>query len=292
MLNEKQLMLDIIQDPAGFEIIELHEDEYMKVRALVGSTRMGDVEDMPGDPEFKCYHEAANRKSSRLVWKIAAPLVWIVPTDRRHDGELYDFSLRGWAHNGSCMSDERNQPISPIQFRLQRPDLAHFFELRQIRNMISQSPNLGLRHGPDTFAAARAQAWQRFTQRMNHVMGDPSEALILAGDCAFRYLRSRDQLGRGLDKSTDFLHRDILDGHTILLADIEHSMTDDQFDQEGDRYRIISSVTQRWLQERRCVRFLSRNDPRVAELAAVTIVDLITERMSELLDVAILESMQ
>ena len=65
MLNEQQLMLDILQDPLGFEIIDLHEDDNMRVRALIGSTRVGDMDDIPGDPEFKCYIPAVRRNKHR-----------------------------------------------------------------------------------------------------------------------------------------------------------------------------------------------------------------------------------
>ena len=286
-------MLDILRDPVGFEIIDLHEDDAMQVRALVGSTRMGNLEEMPGDPDFKCYVPGPAGPMARVVWKAAAPLIWLTPKKPVYAGEAYDFSLRSPMHNGSCLSDEKNQPVSPLELKKRHPELSHFFQLPSLKNLVDQSPNLGLKFNLEQFAAARNQAWQTFRMRMDRRFNDPTEAYIVAGDCSFRYLRLIDFEHRHITWSPDFLQRDLLDGASILLADIGSSMSDDQFDQEGSRYQTIGHKTKSWLDQRRCMRFIERSDGQErAQLASMVITQVLTEIMIEELDLSIMETMR
>jgi hypothetical protein len=189
------------------------------------------------------------------------------------------------------MSDEKNQAISPLSLRQQHPELADFFLLSALQTLISQSPNLGLRFGVEHYAQARLAVWNRFRMRMDRMMSDPTEAFILGGECSYRYLRLVELTGRNIGASPDFLQRDMLDGHSILLADLEHSMTDDEFDQEGERYRIIGQTVSSWLGQRRCMKFISRENPDSAVLAQLVITQVITEKMMEELDFSIMEVM-
>ena len=140
-------------------------------------------------------------------------------------------------------------------------------------------------------AAARQRAWDLFAMRMDRMLNDPVQAFILGGDCSYRYMRLVSLEGRNIGDSPDFLQRDLLDGGSILLADLAHSMTDDEFDQEGERYRIIGQTVSNWLGQRRCIRFISRTNSESAVLAQLVITQVITEKMMEELDFSIMEVM-
>ena len=292
MIDPQQLLFDIIEDPAGFELIDLHEDENMQVRSLVTSTRDSDITQLPSG-DTKCYQPTQQNKQHRVIWKVATPFIWLIPKKQVYAGETYDFSLHGYVHNGFCISDEKNQRVSPIALRSRRPDLSEFFSIPALQNLFDMSPNLGLRFGPDKFLQARERAWISFRLRTEHRLNDHVRAFAFAGECCYKLLRIVDlKPSAHIDETPWFLHRDIIDGIGVLISDIDSSLSHEKFDEQGERYRIIAQVTRGWLAERRTMKIIRRMDPAQADMASAALVQMFTDALTRDLDKSILENMK
>ena len=292
MIDPQQLLFDIIEDPAGFELIDLYEDENMQVRSLVTSTKDSDITQLPSG-DIKCYQPTTQNKQHRVIWKVATPFIWLIPKHQQHPGETYDFSLRSYVHNGCCISDEHNKNISPIVLRTSRTDLSGFFSIPALQSLFDMSPNLGLRFGPDRFLQARERVWAGFRLRTEHRLNDHVRAFAFAGDCCYKLLRLVEiKQSAHIDETPWFLHRDIIDGIGVLISDIDSSLSHAQFDDQGERYRIIAQVTRGWLAQRRTMKIIQRMDPEQADLALAVLVQMFTDTLARDLDKSILENMK
>lgn len=289
---------DSLSSTSGFRLLDLHQDQDLIIKLLVASDINQD--DITLDaPALKCYQPTdqdqplgswKNRKH-RMMWHMVQPLALLYPRIQLRPDEMYDFCVNGYIGHGGSLSNEHTQAIAPVRLRKNRPDLERFFRHPVLIPLFEKTPALGFRFSPAEFRHARNASWIKFISSAMPLRDEIAMHLFTCA-CMFdvtRLANLKDDRGH-TNQIPYFLARDLLAAFDTLLVKIETSLTDDQYDTQGDRLQTICDIVNTLLTDTSTHRMIIKLFPTQVNVVMALIQQYIVRDISSRLDQAILDT--
>ena len=254
----------------GFSVHKIHTDQLH-----------GDY-DTTGIPDKKCYKSP---KFTNKYFELMTPIYSVSDNVR-----YFDINHKIATLHGSCMNDGNNDPISPVIFRQQNPDMEFGLGLAQLRETIADIPVLSMHFGLDQLPPLQLQACQLFESTVSAwATSDQLYATVRAHYHA-NCMLSQLPLKQGkhvilLDALIDELRL----AWPNLIQNIAHQLTHNVLENYAERNQVIGSLIANWVDTSSYGRICQRRAPQQAQMFCNTLKISLFEKIEQQLNTSILE---
>lgn len=242
-----------------------------------------------GIPETKCFRtdkQKPNQWLSRVNQLV--PIVSVSSQDR-----YYDITTTAHLFHGSCLNNKYNQPVTPVQFRKENPDLEFWLHMPELQNMFASIPVLGLHVGLENIEQTLVTAMQKF-KHSAQAWNSQGKLFTLVNEHYHGYCVLCDlhlQQGRHAILITVLLEELQLAWNSVVDS-IVQQITVDIADSYVNRNRLMASVINQWLAVSSYKRIVQRKAPEHADFICSTLSMKMFDALSLELNTAILETIK
>ena len=267
----------------NFVRTQILNQDGIAVHVLNGSSTVGTFESQD-IPIEKCYKDQRFLSMSKFVQSMAP--VYSVSDQQRY----FDINAKIALLHGSCISNKNNNPVSPLQFRQQHPDLEFWLQMPELDNVRKNIPLLSLHFDLDSLEIKHAMVVQKFVE---------SAHSWIDNDTLFRFIRehyhakcmlSGLQLKKGnhvilLDALLDELP---LHWHKLVL-DIVNKLSLEVMEDYGARNLALADEIKQWVDSSSYKRIAQRRAASHAELFCSTLKHKLFTELENHLNTVILK---